>query len=226
MDGESLSENDLFQNLDELEQINRFLGGNHAIWNVFKSKFNIDQNREFVIADLGCGGCDVSRMLVKQFRKMNKPVQIYAYDLHPLILKYANKKTQQYPEIRLVNQDVLSSDWVPEVKPDWIMLNLFLHHLNDTEIKKLLTVLLANCHKGIVISDLHRNRVAYMLFKFYTFVFRKSYVTVNDGLLSIKRSFRRNELKKLTEHLTGVDVTIKWKWAFRWIVIVEKHKKE
>jgi hypothetical protein len=55
-----------------------------------------------------------------------------------------------------------------------------------------------------------------------TQLFSKSPMVKHDSKVSVLRSFKRSELKKLLS-LAGINnYTIKWMWAFRWQVIIYK----
>jgi hypothetical protein len=53
-------------------------------------------------------------------------------------------------------------------------------------------------------------------------LFSKSYLVKNDAPLSVLRGFSRNEWKILMEKAGIKNYKIKWKWAFRWLILVEK----
>jgi hypothetical protein len=42
-----------------------------------------------------------------------------------------------------------------------------------------------------------------------------------DGLISVLRAFKRNELEAILTK-TGVNFSIKWKWAFRYLWVLKK----
>ena len=71
---------------------------------------------------------------------------------------------------------------------------------------------------GVLINDLHRNRLAYYLFKMITWPVKNRMIK-EDGLVSILRGFKRKELLQISETLS-VKSTIKWRWAFRFLWIV------
>ena len=73
--------------------------------------------------------------------------------------------------------------------------------------------------KGIVINDLHRHWFAYHSIKVLTRFFSKSKMVRNDAAVSVKRSFRKNEIAKILfkSGIHGFDLS--WHWAFRWKVV-------
>ena len=73
---------------------------------------------------------------------------------------------------------------------------------------------------GVVVNDLHRNKLAYYLFKFIGY-FTKNKVVIEDGLISILRAFKRKDLVKISNQING-KFSIQWKWAFRYLWILKK----
>ena len=103
-----------------------------------------------------------------------------------------------------------------------MLCTLTLHHFKKNEIIKLLTVFSKNSKIGFVVNDLHRNAIAYYLFQVLCFVFRMNKMSREDGLTSILRGFKKEELIAFSENLRFKKYSIQWKWAFRYQWIVEK----
>ena len=85
-------------------------------------------------------------------------------------------------------------------------------------------MLLQKAKKGIVINDLHRHKLAYYLFKTIGLFIRNKMVR-EDGLTSILRAFKREDLQKMSENINA-KASIKWKWAFRYQWILTQRKKK
>jgi hypothetical protein len=85
-----------------------------------------------------------------------------------------------------------------------------------------MSVFNANSRIGIVINDLHRSAVAYRLFQVLCFIFRLNAMSREDGLVSILRGFKKEELIRFSEKLELKNYKIKWKWAFRYQWVIEK----
>ena len=107
---------------------------------------------------------------------------------------------------------------------DIIHLSLFLHHFKEEEIKEILCGLSQIAKHGIIINDLRRSVFAYIGIKFLTALFSKNEFVKNDGPLSVKKGFIKPELiYKILEELK-LNYELKYKWAFRWLVIyLKKH---
>ncbi len=71
----------------------------------------------------------------------------------------------------------------------------------------------------MLVNDLHRSELAYALFWVISLFFG-NHVARNDGLVSIRKAFRRKDLEKYAKEVNGKS-SIKWRWAFRyqWIIL-------
>ncbi len=71
---------------------------------------------------------------------------------------------------------------------------------------------------GIIVNDLHRHKLAYYLFKLLCTTIKNKTI-IEDGLTSVLRGFKQQELKEISEKINA-DYQIQWKWAFRfqWIL--------
>ena len=105
-------------------------------------------------------------------------------------------------------------------KPDIIFSSLFCHHFTEPELIQMLRWMRNNSRYGFFINDLHRHPFAYHSIRILTSLFSKSYLVKNDAPLSVLRGFKKKELEELLKKAGITDYSIKWKWAFRWLVIV------
>jgi len=138
-------------------------------------------------------------------------------DANQRTIDYAIELSQQYPEISFLKQDVLAEEFYT-IKYDIALCTLFLHHFEDETAVRFLKRVLENAKLGLVVNDLQRSALAYNLFKLITIPVKNEMVK-NDGLISIKRGFKKKDLENYA-HQLGCESTIKWKWAFRyqWIL--------
>jgi hypothetical protein len=120
-----------------------------------------------------------------------------------------------YKEINFANE-----------KPDIIFSSLFCHHFTENELIRMLDWMQKNSTIGYFINDLHRHPIAYHFIKIATGMFSKSYLVKNDAPLSVLRGFKKNEWKTILEKAGIKNYSIKWKWAFRYLIIVSKQQNQ
>jgi len=97
---------------------------------------------------------------------------------------------------------------------------LFLHHFKNAEIVTILKKVKQSSNIGVVVNDLQRSELAFNLFKAFGWVFLKTKIAKHDGLVSVARGFKREELEHFSEKINNQQSLILWKWAFRyqWIL--------
>jgi len=207
----------LFQNLQELDFVNRTLGG-HAITLSGIKKLITDKNKTYHIVDIGCGGGDAMKQIAKWAKPNGYNVTLTGVDMNADAIDYMNESCKKYPQITGVVSDYrtfLKSN----IKVDIIHCSLFCHHLKDDELVELFSYLKQYPQTGFVINDLQRHWFAYYSIKYLTRMFNGSVLVKNDAPLSVLRGFRKTELNTLFKKAEITHVDIKWKWAFRYLIV-------
>jgi len=219
MDEPGVSEKDIHQALQELEIINRRLGGYHVI---FDALDKLEWNEQPVtIMDLGCGGGDMLRAISKWAEKNKRKVQLIGVDRNPIMTDYASHHAKSYPDIQFKTLDVFDDALMAE-KADITMNSLFCHHFSNTELITLIKRMNQLASRAVIINDLHRHWFAYYSIKVITFLFSKTYLVKYDGPLSVARSLNRKEWKAILESAGIKDYRLRWMWAWRWQIIFDK----
>ena len=218
MDDFSIGGDLLRDTLDKLENINRWLGGNLMTVKALKKVLkNHPKEQELTIADIGCGHGDILRDVAKFGRKNGYKMKLIGMDANPTAIAYANELSAEFPEISFKTEDIFSEKFKNR-EFDVVLATLFLHHFKEAQLVSFLGNTLKQTKIGIVVNDLHRHKLAYYLFMLLS-VFIKNNMIIEDGLTSVLRGFKRNELAHISKKLK-VKPQISWKWAFRfqWIL--------
>jgi 2-polyprenyl-3-methyl-5-hydroxy-6-metoxy-1,4-benzoquinol methylase len=210
---------DIKRNMQELEIINNYLGGHQITIAGFKS---ILANRRhnpahaFVICEIGCGGGDNLKAIEKYCALKKITVRFIGIDINQDCIRYAKENCGNL-EVEWITSDYKLA--ILSVKPDIIFSSLFCHHFKEEELVYQLKWMKENAATGFFINDLHRHPLAYHSIKLLTRLFSKSYLVKNDAPLSVLRGFGRREWIKLLDD-AGIDkFELKWKWAFRWLIV-------
>jgi 2-polyprenyl-3-methyl-5-hydroxy-6-metoxy-1,4-benzoquinol methylase len=221
MDDFSLDHTVINPIMDELEVINKLLGGYHVFFDAFR---RLKIRNGMYISDWGCGGGDSLRIIAKWARKRNLKISLIGIDATAAAIEYARKKSADYPEISYILADVMSDDLQTD-QFDMVISSLFTHHF-ETESWIKLVRKMNDCSKhSVIINDLHRHRLAYYSIGILTQLFSRSEMVKHDSKLSVLRGFKKKELEHMLEKAGIKNYTIKWMWAFRWQVCLI-HKEE
>ncbi|HEY0056525.1 MAG TPA: methyltransferase domain-containing protein [Pedobacter sp.] len=204
--------------MDELEVVNKLLGGYSVFFDAFKK---LQLKDGMTISDWGCGGGDSLRMLALWARKKNLKLNFIGVDATATAVDYARQKALGFPEIGFIHTDVLS-DNLKKDQFDVVISSLFTHHFENeswiTLIKKML-----DCSKhAVIVNDLNRHWFAYHSIGVLTQLFSKSVMVKHDSKVSVLRGFTRSEIEQLLAKAGITNYQLKWKWAFRWQLILFK----
>src|SRR5687768_9759151 len=85
----------LNRNLEELETINRLLGG-HRISIKGLKHFLRDRSREYHIADVGCGGGDTMKVMAEWGRKNGFSFRFTGIDINADAISFAQKSCKDF----------------------------------------------------------------------------------------------------------------------------------
>jgi 2-polyprenyl-3-methyl-5-hydroxy-6-metoxy-1,4-benzoquinol methylase len=220
LDNDNIPTEDLYQNLRELDFINRWLGGHKVVLDGVRALLKKNHVTSILsIMEIGSGGGDNLREIGILLNKKKIGYQLQGVDLKEDCVLFAQR--QQSIPVSYQICDYQLADTQGQ-KPHYIFNSLFCHHFTDAQLVKMLRWMHQNAEKGFFIADLHRHPLAYYSIKILTRFFSKSYLVKNDAPLSVLRGFKRKEWKNLLQQAGITRYTIQWKWAFRWLIIVEK----
>jgi len=219
MDDLDISGSVIDQTLKELDIINRRLGGNHISLKIFKQL--IRKHQIYTLADLGCGGADILKAMAGIAKKANQNIHFTGIDANPHIVEYASKNVKQWPEIQVSCEDILTDDFRRK-NYDVIHCCLFLHHFTEQQLVELFRGFHKQTNVAIIVNDLHRHFLAYHSIKLLTRFFSRSYMVRNDAAISVARGFKKLELKSILHQAGITNYSLKWRWAFRWELVIYK----
>jgi ubiquinone/menaquinone biosynthesis C-methylase UbiE len=225
IDDLELDNDALRQNLEELALINKYLGGNQVTVSglsrlISKPNSPITNHQSpLKIADLGCGGGDMLMVMANWAKKKAVSAQFIGIDANDFMIDFAKKRTDNYKNISYLHENVFSEEF-KEKSFDIITMTLFCHHFDDESLVKIFKQFKKQSRIGIVINDIHRHWFAYYSIAWITKLFLKSYLVKNDAKLSVWRAFRRDDLEKIIQEAGFSQYSIRWKWAFRWEVVL------
>ena len=223
MDNPNLEIHELKKVFKDINRVNNLLGGSkislRELWKLIKES----PKKSYTILDMGCGDGFMLRKAALFLRKRNIKANLIGLDLREDILSIAREASKDFPEISYKKQNVLL------LKPDKfqcdiLLCTLTMHHFNNEEIATFLKKFISISKLGIVINDLQRNKLACYLFKVFRFFFLRTSIAKKDGLTSIKSGFLKTELQEFAKKIPNVIHKIEWKWAFRYVWVIQTNR--
>ena len=216
---------ELQEALDKIAKINQLLGGNKLTLQGIKILLKgLDKNKQYTIVDIGCGNGDMLRYIADFGNKYNYKFNLIGIDANSFTINHAENLSVNYLNINYQCEDIFDKKF-SQLEYDIVLCTLTLHHFKDDEILDLVSVFYRNSRIGIVINDLHRSKVAYRLFQVVCSVFNLNRMSREDGLVSILRGFKKEELVSFSNKLGFINYSLQWKWAFRYQLIIFKNRE-
>ena len=167
------------------------------------------------VLDVACGHGDLLRAIHRWAVRRGLKPRLAGIDLNPGSAVAARAATSAHQDITWHTGDVFA--YVPDPAPDFIVSSQFAHHLDDGQVVAFLRWLERHAARGWFVADLHRNVVPYYGFRLLARLMRWHRVVRIDGTISIARSFRRADWRRLTA-AAGVPASVHWHPMYRFCV--------
>lgn len=218
LDGDNIPFVDIEQNMKEINTINTLLGGHSITLDGVKKL--LSNKKKITICEIGCGNGNNLKVINKYCKKQRIEIHIIGVDIKKECIDAARLDESFSANTKWLVNDYTETRF--DEKPGIIFSSLFCHHFTDEELIKQLQWMNDNCTIGFFINDLQRHPLAYYFIKIFTKIFSSSYLVKNDAPLSVARGFTKNEWKYLLNEAGKKNYSVKWKWAFRYLISCKK----
>lgn len=175
-------------NLADLVRINRRFGGHSVLRRTLERVLSRDER--FTVLDIGAASGDTARLIQERYPRAS----VTSLDLSAVNLGRA-------PQPKLI-ADAFRLPVAPE-SFDFVISTLFLHHFEDQQVIELLSSFRAVARRALLICDLERHILPYLFLPATKRLFKWGDITVHDGVISVRASFRASELLELA-HRAGI----------------------
>lgn len=145
------------------------------------------------LLDIGFGGGDIAIKLAEWAKKDGFQLDVTAIDTDRRAYDFV---TQIYPDELVHWEHTSSAELVAQNRTfDFVISNHLVHHLQDYQLLNLLGEAQQLARQKIIFNDIRRSSIGYLMFTTLArFLFSNSFI-VQDGLMSIKRSYTKSELQ-------------------------------
>lgn len=219
MDSPDFSGRELRLALRHLARINRWFGNYRSVSLAIQKLLSERSDHEPLhIVDLGCGGGDLMCHLNQFFRRQNIHVRFTGIDINPHILEKAGRRMCNDENVNFTCADILRESFqVPHC--DIVISSHFVYHFNENELLEFIDKNRSRVRYAFIFSELLRSRTSYLLFAVFGRLLFPGRLTIADGLVAIRRSFRIGELRNnLAKKWPGA--TVDRRWLLRQIAIL------
>ncbi|WP_229068821.1 class I SAM-dependent methyltransferase [Actinoplanes sp. DH11] len=175
----------------QFRTVNRLVSGWRRVYRQM-IRPRLDAERPTTLLDIGFGGGDISRALAGWAARDRLVLRVTAIDPDGRALRHV----RALPSSGVRFEQASSADLVARGdRYDVVVSNHLLHHLDPVALDALLVDSTALSRGLVVHNDLSRARAGYGFYAVATLPFARRSFIHQDGLLSIRRSYRRAELQ-------------------------------
>ncbi|WP_254510258.1 methyltransferase domain-containing protein [Anatilimnocola floriformis] len=174
-------------------------------------------SRPLRVLDLACGGGDVLLSLARQMQRLGRKIEWTGLDISEVAVAHAREQVRRLDlPVEFIQADVLHGDWPRNC--DVVMCSLFLHHLDETQALALLTRMGSEARQQVLINDLKRSRIGYVLAQAACRLLSRSSVVHYDGPVSVAGAFTIAEVQALAEQADLRQAKVESRWPQRWLL--------
>jgi SAM-dependent methyltransferase len=189
LDGERLDADELRLNLREMAMLNRLPGG--VGQSVDAVLGLLDGQTDASVLDVGTGFADFPRRL-----RQIHPAHVIALDSRREVLDEARRNLGPINAVTLIQADARALP-LGDGSVDVTHASLLLHHLDPPDAVRALREMRRVARRGVVVNDLRRGRLAFLLTAVPVLAYTRGAYTRHDAILSARRAYTLVELDRL-----------------------------
>ena len=203
--------------LVELRFVNRYMGDTSALNRSLLTEIERAGLKEFSVLDVGAGSGELLRVIDGWARRQKRHAHLVGLELNARSALAILEESQGASAINAVRGDALRLPF-KDKGFDYAMCSLFTHHFKDDGIVRVLREMSRIARRGIFVIDLHRHPVAYYFYNTVGHLFLHNRLLREDGALSILRSFRPAELRRLALDAGLANIEVRRRFPFRLVL--------
>ena len=200
-----------------LARINWISASDAILWKPIRRLALEKSHKPIRVLDLATGGGDVPIRLHQRARRAGVPITFAGVDLSPNAIEFARQQaSQSNTRIDFFRLDALNTPLPADY--DVIMCSLFLHHLQTDQAVDLLWRMGQAARSMVLINDLIRSRLGYVLAYLGTRILTGSKIVRYDGPQSVRAAFTIPEAQQLAEQAGLQNAAISRHWPARFLL--------
>jgi hypothetical protein len=179
-----------------IRRINRWLGGAGALVRVLERESRRwPRDRPIRWLDLATGAADIPLAVDRWAQSRGFDLRCTALDHHPACLTIARAAVRDHPRIEVVDGNAFALDAAyPSRSFDYVHAGMFLHHLADDDVVRVLRSMRRLAAKAVVWNDLVRSPLSRFGIRCLT-AFSPAIVK-DDARLSVEKGFTIAEARE------------------------------
>lgn len=219
MDEEGVDPGLLRISLRFIRRVNSWLGYTRAtISHLERFSRGWERGRTIWLIDVATGSADVPRAILRWADRQGWDVRIVGVDRHGVTARAATEGKVD-PRLSIVQADVMALPFAAN-SFDYAITSMFLHHLDDEAVVEALAVLGRVARRGVIVSDLIRNRRAAAWAWLFTAAANR--MVRHDARVSVAQSFTQEEIMGLSNRAGLAFVKYSRHFGHRFVLSGEK----
>lgn len=214
MDSAGISRREHREALRALARLNRLSAAHPRYWRQIRRLTSSVPQAPLRVLDVACGGGDFAIGLALSARAAGAEILVDGCDVSPVALRYARARARRSRcDVEFFEMDATESELPGEY--DVVCCSLFLHHLREEQAVDLLRRMAASARLLVLVQDLVRSRMGYVLAQLATRTLTGSRVVRVDSLRSVRSAFTLAEMKSTADRAGLVGAIVKRCWPER-----------
>ena len=193
------------QALRGLARLNRFTRVASDLYKPIREHALAMPHRKLSILDVASGSGDLPIQWLRWSKRDGLDLQVCALD----ISQTAVREQQRQAKLADVRLDSIQLDCIRDPLPpgfDVVTNSLFMHHLDDTNVIKLLRSMTRAARHHVLVCDLERSRLNLRLVNIGARLLSRSSMVHHDADLSVKAAYKTCEFAELASTATSAKV--------------------
>jgi ubiquinone/menaquinone biosynthesis C-methylase UbiE len=205
----------------DLRRMSRLLGWTRLAVKEVAQMVTSSRLRTFSVLDVATGAAYIPAAIAHWADQQQLQAQITACDISEQALSAARGTCASFPAIRLDQQNALALTY-PDQAFDLVLCQGVLHHFSPKQAITLLHELARVARHAVILTDLQRTLPLYMSAWVALHTFVRNLITRHDGLVSIRRAYRPEEVRALAEQAGLRPITLRTRLRFRQSLIWQR----
>lgn len=217
MDDPALSKAEHLRALRGLRRINRCTGNARAAWQPVRQLAKASSAQNLTLLDVATGAGDVPLRLLRYAAASGIQLKVDACDLSRTALDFVSDALTDPQQVNLFELNIVSES-IPQ-EYDIVMCTTFLHHLSESDATLALQKMRDAARKRVVIVDLERGALNWMLVWLGCHLLTRSPVVRFDGPQSVRAAFTIDEIRKLAADIGFKRLRVQRSWPARFVLV-------
>ena len=215
MDQPGLNSEDHDRALKGLKRINRISRCIPGLFRHFEALAGDNSSTQLNVLELACGGGDTAIELAAIARRRKLNLSIKACDFNPEAVRIARRNVaSSKSSVEVFVANALEPSEFEQF--DVVYCTLFVHHLDPPDVVRLLKAMSSKARHLVIVDDLIRSRLGYLLAWIGTRLLSGSRVVHHDGPLSVKAAFTPTEILDLASQAGLSNCVMERTWPERY----------